>query len=183
MATVGNSLFAVTFGLLRQHMREQQQMWDIAAAFEVPPPPAMEEAEETDTRTMQLFPMCPGMTRSSQERPDAQVTAPLTISYKGQVLMSRNFSADKAKELMQLVGSLSTSQTSEKGTSAMPEKLVAIEASTEIDLPFARKVSLRRFLHKRKHRGNTTDPYYALEEDMATGKAMNDEPSASWLRL
>ncbi|XP_062205193.1 protein TIFY 11d-like [Phragmites australis] len=122
MAAVGNSLFAVTFGLLRQqYRREQQQIWDLAGAFEVPPPSVTEEAE-TDTRTMQLFPTCPGMTQPSQERPEAQVMAPLTISYEGRVLVFGNFPVDKAKELMQLVKSLSTSQASEKGTSAVQEK-------------------------------------------------------------
>ncbi|XP_062205957.1 protein TIFY 11d-like [Phragmites australis] len=83
--------------------------------------------------------------RSVACRPESPATVPLTIFYEGRVLVFQNFRADKAMELIQLVGSLSTSQA--------PEKPATAEPSADLDLPpMARKASLQRFLQKRKHR-------------------------------
>jgi jasmonate ZIM domain-containing protein len=76
MAAAGNNTrFAVTCGLLRQYMREQQHL---AGAFRLPPPlvvettTTMEKGDEDtpDGRTMQLFPTRAGtsLQHPSQER-------------------------------------------------------------------------------------------------------------------
>lgn len=77
MAAAGNNRFAVTFGLLRQyisenqHQQSQQQTCGLPGSFLLPPPQeGMEEAEETaDARTMQLFPTQAGTSsRPSRKR-------------------------------------------------------------------------------------------------------------------
>lgn len=182
-ATGSNSRFAVTCGLLRQYMyvREQQRQ-------------QLVETEETDSRTMQLFPTRAGT--PSHDPPEAQANckAALTIFYEGRMLVFEDFPADKAKELMQLAGSGSSLAPNKNGAPVPAEK-----PAVPSDLPIARKASLQRFLQKRKERiGAAIEPYPkpkvvaspAPEKDVpATGNskqvmtALKEKPAASWLGL
>ncbi|RLN19942.1 protein TIFY 10B-like [Panicum miliaceum] len=198
-AAAGSSRFAVTCGLLRQYTREQQQqqLGGLDGAFRLPPPPVAttEEAEETDGRTMQLFPTRAGTSQpSSQERPVVREKAPLTIVYDGRVLVFEDYPADKAEELMQLAGSGTSAapQNKEAPAAVQQEKPAANPSAAAAlpDLPIARKASLQRFLQKRKHRINTAEPYSKVtasllpEKDVAgSGNPARDGPAASWLGL
>lgn len=220
MAAAGNSRFAITCGLLRQYMmREQQQLGGLDGARRLP---ALEETEEeaeetTDGRTMQLFPTRAGTLQQEpsqsqkrrQRRPaEAQAKGPLTIFYDGRVVVLEDFPADKAKELMQLAGSSSSSSASSSSEVAAGSSSPAVAAAQpaaapSADLPMARKVSLQRFLQKRKERIGAIQPYPKVtttaassappepeKKDVApaAGKlvpsTLNDKPSAvSWLGL
>ncbi|RCV42899.1 hypothetical protein SEVIR_9G255300v4 [Setaria viridis] len=192
MAAAGNTRFAVTCGLLRQYMREQQ-LGALDGAFRLPPlvETTTEKDEDTDGRTMQLFPTRAGTLQPSQERPEAQAKAPLTIVYEGRVLVFEDFPADKAEELMQLAGSGSAATPQTKAAPAAAEKPASNPPAALPDLPIARKASLQRFLQKRKHRINAAEPYNKVtaspvpEKDITgSGKPATDEPAAaSWLGL
>ena len=71
MAAAGSSRFDAACGLLRQYMmreQPQQQLGGLDGALRPPPPlAAAAEAEETDGRTMQLFP-----TRAGTSQPPYQ---------------------------------------------------------------------------------------------------------------
>ncbi|KAM0845525.1 hypothetical protein ACQ4PT_047753 [Festuca glaucescens] len=179
MAAAGSSRFAVTCGLMRQYMRDQQQ------GGAAPRPPAVSlllspPSEETDARTMQLFPASPP---SLPQPPEAQrTTAPLTIIYDGRVVVFDDFPAEKAKALMQLAGSESSPPEAAKKVAAAS---VVPEAAALSDLPIARKASLQRFLQKRKHRISTNDPYQKAtpEKDAGVKAPVKDDDPASWLGL
>ncbi|XP_062205195.1 protein TIFY 11c-like [Phragmites australis] len=117
----------------------------LAGAFG-PPPVATEAAEETDARTMQLFPTRAGASQPSRERAEVKATtsAQLTIFYGGRVVVFEDFPVDKATELMQMAGS-ATSPVPEKGApaAAVPQKPADAQPSSGVtDLPIARKASL-----------------------------------------
>ncbi|CAN6324072.1 unnamed protein product, partial [Urochloa humidicola] len=193
MAAAGSSRFAATCGLLRQYMREQQ-LGGLDAALRLPPlvETTMDNDEDTDGRTMQLFPTRAGTL--SPERPEAaQAKAPLTIMYEGRVLVFEDFPADKAEELMRLAGGGGSVAPQNEGEQlAVQEKPAANPPPAALpDLPIARKASLQRFLQKRKHRITATEPYnkgtasLVPEKDITTGsgKPAREEPVASWLAL
>ncbi|WVZ58775.1 hypothetical protein U9M48_009006 [Paspalum notatum var. saurae] len=212
MAAAGDSRFAVTCRLLRQYMRREQQpqLGGLDAAFRLPPLVETAPEEETDGRTMQLFPTRAGTGTSSssfepsqQQRvpPEAQAKGPLTIVYDGRVVVLEDFPADKAKELMQMAGAGCSPASKNGAAAAVAEKPAAAapaqpsSAVLPSDLPIARKVSLKRFLQKRKERIGAIEPYPkvtatspAAETDVpAAGKTVTttvkDKPAASWLGL
>ncbi|KAF8720602.1 hypothetical protein HU200_023671 [Digitaria exilis] len=203
-AASSSSRFAVTCGLLRQYMREQQQQQQPGSLDMPPLVGAAEDEDAVDGRTMQLFPTQTGTLQPSQERrvyvcfvrrPENKqaMKAPLTIFYEGRVLVLEDFPADKAEELMKLAGSGSSSSTiqSKDATPVVQEKPAAKPPAVLPDLPIARKASLQRFLQKRKQRIITSEPYNKVmtapplpEKDIVgSGKPAQDVPAASWLGL
>nr|CAB3494802.1 unnamed protein product [Digitaria exilis] len=190
-AASSSSRFAVTCGLLRQYMREQQQQQQPGSLDMPPLVGAAEDEDAVDGRTMQLFPTQTGTLQPSQERPENKqaMKAPLTIFYEGRVLVLEDFPADKAEELMKLAGSGSSSSTiqSKDATPVVQEKPAAKPPAVLPDLPIARKASLQRFLQKRKQ----SEPYNKVmtapplpEKDIVgSGKPAQDVPAASWLGL
>lgn len=189
---------------LRQYMREPQRH-------------QLVEAEETTDsgRTMQLFPTRAGggTSSSSHEQPDddaqAANKATLSIFYEGRMLVFEEFPADKAKALMQLAAGSSGSSAAAAAAAnnkdapapvvrvrRVPEQPAAtapLAVPSDL-LPVARKVSLQRFLQKRKERIAATEPYPEPEKDdvpaTATATAgwqataLKDKPApASWLGL
>ncbi|CAL4916496.1 unnamed protein product [Urochloa decumbens] len=193
MAAAGSSSsrFAATCGLLRQYMREQQQqVGSLDGAFRLPPLVETTDMddEDADGRTMQLFPTRAGTMQPSQQRPEAQAKAPLTIMYEGRVLVFENFPADKAEELMQMAGSGSSATARSKGEPAVQDEKPAASPPTAAlpDLPIARKASLQRFLQKRKHRISATEPYNKVTASPvpeAKDVAGSGKPAPSWLGL
>lgn len=182
---------------LRQYMREPQRH-------------QLVEAEETDSgRTMQLFPTRAGggTSSSSHEQSDdgaqAANKATLSIFYEGRMLVFEEFPADKAKALMQLAAGSSGSSAAAPNNKDAPVPVVRVPEQPAATaplavvpsdlLPIARKVSLQRFLQKRKERIAATEPYPEPEKDdvpataTATGwkaTALKDKPApASWLGL
>nr|CAB3504229.1 unnamed protein product [Digitaria exilis] len=130
--TSSSSRFAVTCGLLRQYMREQQQQPGSldGGAFRLPPLVGAEEVEDAvDGRTMLLFPTHAGTLQLSQDRPEKKQArkAPLTIFYEGRVLVLEDFPADKAEELMKLAGSGSSS--------TVASTRFLLRAALPVDLP------------------------------------------------
>jgi jasmonate ZIM domain-containing protein len=163
----GGSRFAVTCGLLRQYMKEQGCVRlapgmamslkpGADAAVAAAPGDELEEGKKT---VLELFPQQPGTLKkgsSSQERNEeepAERTAPLTIFYGGKMMVFDDFPAEKADELMKVAGgSCNVASPAAAGQPCLP------------DMPIARKVSLQRFLAKRKNRIITTDPPVAATE-------------------
>lgn len=179
----GGSRFAVTYGLLRQYMKEQGGSGAtrcLASAVGVGLMPetdaaaAAAEATEERTTVLELFPQQAGTLKDEQQRKRkerADGRAPLTIFYGGKMVVFDDFPAEKAEELMQLAGSGNAAQDALAGQPSLT------------DMPLARKVSLKRFLEKRKNRLTAADPYpaaAAASESSTKPPAVKDE-GAPWL--
>ncbi|WVZ58774.1 hypothetical protein U9M48_009005 [Paspalum notatum var. saurae] len=195
MSDPGNNRFAVTCAHLRKYIRERQQrvqMGDIVGAFMMPGPQLPAATTEVTAgggdRTMPLFPV-----RIAKPSQQVEAKEALTIFYQGQVLAFRNIPADRAEELMQMAAAMVAVQPLEEaGVVAVPETPMAIRGpSAGLDLPpIARKVSLLRFLEKRKRRISGTDDDadhddggQPAKNEAACGEALEEVLDASWLRL
>lgn len=170
------SRFAVTYGLLRQYMKEQGGSGAtrcLAPAVGVglmPEADAAAAAEATEERTtvLELFPQQAGTLKDEQQRKRkerADGRAPLTIFYGGKMVVFDDFPAEKAEELMQLAGSGNAAQD-------------ALGQPSLTDMPLARKVSLKRFLEKRKNRLTAADPYPAAAAAAAAASESSTKPPA-----
>uniref|UniRef100_A0A0E0K9N7 Protein TIFY n=1 Tax=Oryza punctata TaxID=4537 RepID=A0A0E0K9N7_ORYPU len=199
------SRFAVTCGLLRQYMKEHSGsngggggrrflpavtamslMTGGADAAAV----AEEEAPEV-RKTMELFPQQAGTLKDSQERKEITEKAQLTIFYGGSVVVFDDFPAEKAGELMKLAGSRdSTAAVSDAGDAAACH--LSPGQPCLPDMPIARKVSLQRFLEKRKNRLVAAEPLPAAvvsppewekkEAESSSSKRAKKDDGASWLQ-
>lgn len=182
-AAAGGSRFAVTCGLLRQYMKEQggsgaTRCLAPAVAMSLMPEAAdAAAAATTEERTtmLELFPQQAGTLKDERQRKrkePADGRAPLTIFYGGRMVVFDDFPAEKAEELMQLAGS--------GGNTAAAQNALGQPSLT--DMPLARKVSLKRFLEKRKNRLTAADPYPATASESSTKPlpAVKDE-GAPWL--
>lgn len=178
----GGSRFAVTYGLLRQYMKEQggsgatrclAPAVGVGLMPEADAAAAAAEATEERTTVLELFPQQAGTLKDEQQRKRkerADGRAPLTIFYGGKMVVFDDFPAEKAEELMQLAGSGNAAQD-------------ALGQPSLTDMPLARKVSLKRFLEKRKNRLTAADPYpaaAAASESSTKPPAVKDE-GAPWL--
>lgn len=88
-------------------------------------------------------------------RPDEEAKATLNIFYQGQVATFHNFPADRAKDLMEMAGSVTGKAPEKWVTTAVPEKAETSDeppAAAAGMPPIARKLTLQRFLKKRKNR-------------------------------
>ncbi|XP_072146565.1 protein TIFY 11d-like [Setaria viridis] len=194
-----SSRFTVTCSLLRQYMAQnkqqrQAQVANLARLFQAPPPPPLPPvapAGENERRTVQLFPVRAGATvaHPAQQMPEVMV-APMTIFYGGQVIRVDNVPADKGMALMQMAKSVNAPPPQEKVVVVdVPdeEPEVVAEPSAAITAIQARRLSLQRFLRKRKERN---DPDYNDDElppkkiGGGGGEPWEDDvPDASWLSL
>lgn len=172
------SRFAVTYGLLRQYMKEQGGSGatrSLAPAVgvaglmpEADAAAAAAEATEERTTVLELFPQQAGTLKDEQQRKRkerADGRAPLTIFYGGKMVVFDDFPAEKAEELMQLAGSGNAAQD-------------ALGQPSLTDMPLARKVSLKRFLEKRKNRLTAADPYPAAAAAAAAASESSTKPPA-----
>lgn len=121
----------------------------------------------------------------------------MTIIYAGQVLVFDDFSAVKAKELVQLAsksvapsntstGFVSTSKLVENNGNLTPfaSSIGSISGSAQaqkemkqpigLDLPIARRASLHRFLSKRKDRASARGPYQLHKPSAESPKELFD---------
>lgn len=178
------SRFAVTYGLLRQYMKEQggsgatRSLAPAVGVGLMPEADAAAAAEATEERTtvLELFPQQAGTLKDEQQRKRkerADGRAPLTIFYGGKMVVFDDFPAEKAEELMQLAGSGNAAQD-------------ALGQPSLTDMPLARKVSLKRFLEKRKNRLTAADPYPAAAATAAASESSTKPPAvkdegAPWL--
>lgn len=99
-------------------------------------------------------------------------TAQLTMFYNGQVIVLDDFPAEKVEELK----SFARTQAQH---SDVPN-VIPHQPPSLIDMPIARKASLRRFMEKRKDRVSVYSPYQRICPDSAPEKAAE---SAPWLVL
>lgn len=170
------SRFAVTYGLLRQYMKEQggsgatRSLAPAVGVGLMPEADAAAAAEATEERTtvLELFPQQAGTLKDEQQRKRkerADGRAPLTIFYGGKMVVFDDFPAEKAEELMQLAGSGNAAQD-------------ALGQPSLTDMPLARKVSLKRFLEKRKNRLTAADPYPAAAAAAAAASESSTKPPA-----
>lgn len=148
------------------------------------------------------------MTQTTRSvKPESQ-TAPLTIFYAGQVIVFNDFSAEKAKEVMNLASKgtansftgftsnviLAKNQTEIRSNIATitnqvphPRKTTTQEpiqsSPTPLtELPIARRASLHRFLEKRKDRVTSNAPYQLCDPAKASSKPQTAD-NMSWLGL
>ncbi|WVZ55689.1 hypothetical protein U9M48_006317 [Paspalum notatum var. saurae] len=188
--------FAVTCGLLRQYMREQGGRClapavamglmpaggtDAAAAADLQ---AAAAPEAETTAVLELFPQQAGTLKDEQQirkrKEPAAERAPLTIFYGGKMVVFDDFPAEKADEIMQLVAGSGTGNT----TAAQQNNALGQPTAGLTDMPLARKVSLRRFLEKRKNRLTAADPYpasTAASESTTSTKPAVKQEAAPWL--
>ncbi|KAJ4879502.1 Protein TIFY 10A [Raphanus sativus] len=141
-------------------------------------------------------------TRSVKPEPQ---TAPLTIFYNGEVIVFNDFSAEKAKEVMNLASkrtansftgftstlNLAKNQTEVRAptsnqaphlmkTAAQQEPIISSSTAMACELPIARRASLHRFLAKRKDRVTSKAPYQLSDPAKASS---NNNNTVSWLGL
>ncbi|KAF8112465.1 hypothetical protein N665_0064s0092 [Sinapis alba] len=128
-------------------------------------------------------------------KPESQ-TAPLTIFYNGEVIVFNDFSAEKAKEVMNLA-SKGTANTFTGFTSTLNLAEVRsniphltktatqepISTAMSCELPIARRASLHRFLAKRKDRVTSKAPYQLSDPAKGSSKPQNGDNATSWLGL
>ncbi|XP_058108669.1 protein TIFY 10b [Magnolia sinica] len=131
-------------------------------------------------------------------------TAQMTIFYGGKVLVFNDFPADKAREVMLMAskGTVpnpsaastpgielgnrpqqhNTSFASASATSngSLQDRLPRPPQANTSDLPIARKVSLHRFLEKRKERISAKAPYQMSKPSATPVKPTENKP---WLGL
>ncbi|XP_062210102.1 protein TIFY 11c-like [Phragmites australis] len=187
-AKAGSSRFAVTCGLLREYMKEQGgRLLAPAVATSLMPAADVvggvaEAVAPEETKTMlELFPQQAGTLKHSQQRKEPE-RAPLTIFYGGRMMVFDDFPAEKAEELMQLVGSCNVSPAaSGAGAAAVRQNALGqscLPVHVSSDTPIARKASLQRFLEKRKNRIAAADPYPAAVSE--SSKPVKDD-GAPWL--
>lgn len=101
--------------------------------------------------------------------------------YDGRVVVFEDFPADKAMKLMQLAGSVSSSSSSPEAPAA--DKSPDPEPGALSDLPLARKASLQRFLHKRKHRQVATADHRPYQKPVASPPPKDHDHPSTWLAL
>ncbi|KAL2338803.1 hypothetical protein Fmac_013249 [Flemingia macrophylla] len=130
----------------------------------------------------------PSLFKSMEKEPKA---SQLTIFYAGQVVVFDDFPADKVEEIISLVSKKTPQQSRNSSAYAHthnqnhPSFVPNITPQTPsrpiaCDLPIARKISLHRFLEKRKDRIAAKAPYQTH-----TPKFVSDMPAESmaWLGL
>ncbi|KAG5412476.1 hypothetical protein IGI04_000043 [Brassica rapa subsp. trilocularis] len=137
-------------------------------------------------------------------------TAPLTIFYNGEVIVFNDFSAEKAKEVMDLASkgtantftgftstvNLPKSQTEVRTNiaptsnqvphvmkTATQEPIMSPSAAMACELPIARRASLHHFLAKRKDRVTSKAPYQLSDPAKASSKTQTGDNTISWLGL
>lgn len=150
-------------------------------------------------------------TTTRSVKPEPQ-TAPLTIFYAGQVIVFNEFSAEKAKEVMNLASkgtansftgftsnvnnnNLAKNQTeSRSNVATIPnqvphplktttqEPIQSSQTPLTCELPIARRASLHRFLSKRKDRVTSKAPYQLCDPAKASSKPQTGD-NMSWLGL
>ncbi|CAF1926802.1 unnamed protein product [Brassica napus] len=177
-------------------------------------------AAAQDVKPKNLFPRQPSFSSSSSSIPKDDVlkmthatssssrsvkpepqTAPLTIFYGGQVIVFNDFSAEKAKEVMNLANK-GTANTFTGFTSTLNNSIAPtpnqvphlMKAATQdpkqtssaamaCELPIARRASLHRFLAKRKDRVTSKAPYQLSDPAKAYSKPQTGNTTTSWLGL
>ncbi|WZY98243.1 hypothetical protein YC2023_070572 [Brassica napus] len=173
-------------------------------------------AAAQDVKPKNLFPRQPSFSSSSSSIPKEVVpkmtqttttrslkpepqTAPLTIFYGGQVIVFNDFSAEKAKEVMNLAskGTANTftgfKSTLNNNIAPTPNQVPHLmktasqdpkqtsSAAMACELPIARRASLHRFLAKRKDRVTSKAPYQLSDPAKAFSKPQTGNSTTSWL--
>ncbi|CAD5180748.1 unnamed protein product [Musa acuminata subsp. malaccensis] len=162
------------------------------------------EGEQEEGVFMEPFPERAGFGPSLAAVPEnarEQERAPLTIFYGGKVLVFDNFPLEKAKDLFQLASrGNSTAQnfgnlprTAQPNLSCNESLHLVVKISMTpalqshklvmllFDLPIARKVSLQRFLEKRKDRIHSRAPYQVSSSPGMVTPVKQE--NRSWLAL
>uniref|UniRef100_A0ACD5WT29 Uncharacterized protein n=1 Tax=Avena sativa TaxID=4498 RepID=A0ACD5WT29_AVESA len=172
-----NLTFTAACGLLRQYMMEQGGGRGAVTMSLMPGAQGVAAVapEEKIEKIMELFPQRAGTLKDERIlQPETTERAQLTIFYGGSTVVFDDFPADKADQLMQLANSIVGAEP------VAPNVLV--QPFLAADMPVARKISLRRFLEKRKGRLTAADPYPPTGAAKYTGKPVEDA-GAPWLGI
>ncbi|AES92176.1 putative transcription factor TIFY family [Medicago truncatula] len=175
--------FSQTCNLLRQYLKEKKGSFE---GFNLHTPETNGSSPGSSSHsgiTMDLFPtnvtpknlttmdfFFPRVVNPMVKEPE---TAQLTMFYNGQVIVLDDFPAEKVEELK----SFARTQTQHSDVPTM----IPQQPPSLIDMPIARKASLRRFMEKRKDRVSVYSPYQRICPDSAAPEKHAE--SAPWLVL
>ncbi|XP_057421944.1 protein TIFY 10A-like [Lotus japonicus] len=181
-----STTFSQTCNLLSQYLKEKGSFGDLTLGME-------RNVQGSPVTTMELFPMAtqnlksmnlfyppqqsevPTLVKSSAMGNEPKA-AQLTMFYEGQVIVFDDFPAEKVKEIMAYASKgVSQSQNNNNSAYACNQNQPSIRPIVH-DLPIARKVSLHRFLEKRKDRISSKAPYQISAPEKPV-------ESISWLGL
>ncbi|XP_078444883.1 protein TIFY 10b-like [Wolffia australiana] len=156
---VGNKTtdFSLACSRLSQYVKEKGSFEELG--FNIPSHPL--RANQETPKTMNLLP-------DMNSPVESRSGSPLTLFYDGKVAVFEDFPADKAEEVMAMacrcLSGLDIRQDPPPPLATYPRIAADAIASSTSDLPIARRVSLHRFLKKRKDRIDSKAPYSKEEE-------------------
>ncbi|KAK1288973.1 Protein TIFY 10A [Acorus calamus] len=193
--------FSVTCSLLSQYLKEKGSLGDLnlrikgngethrttvtanlLSSLETPP-------------SAGLFPLGDTKTDSSETESVVPERGQMTIFYAGRVIVFDNFTAEKAKKVMDLASKATNNSnnnnnnvSSAQSAPAPAAPLHGLRDNLDVppraiasDLPIARKASLHRFLEKRKDRITSKAPYQTSSPSVSPPTKL--EEKKPWLGL
>ncbi|XP_057535632.1 protein TIFY 10A-like isoform X2 [Amaranthus tricolor] len=134
---------------------------------------------------LELFPMADSreLPLAKEEAKNTSKTPSMTIFYGGKVLVFDELPEDNAREIVALAtrGTINAKDDAQTQTQTQTSRSInttttqlAQGTSSLSDLPLARRVSLHRFMEKRKHRIASNAPYN-LESSMVKVSDLNPQ--------
>ncbi|KAK1313647.1 Protein TIFY 10A [Acorus calamus] len=200
--------FSVTCSLLSQYLKEKGRLGDLNLRIKgngeanrttvtanllssLETPPAAKDVGQAPSAG--LFPLFDTKTDSSETESVVPESGQMTIFYAGRVIVFDNFTAEKAKKVMDLASKATNNSNNNNVSSAqsapapaaplhgLRDPLDVPPRAIASDLPIARKASLHRFLEKRKDRITSKAPYQTSSPSVSPPTKL--EEKKPWLGL
>lgn len=180
------SSFSHTCALFSQYLKQNGSFSAAAAAdLTLGTPGTMnlipliqKSAPNSNLIPLNLFP-AKRIDPSAGEANGERVVKEMKILYDGQVMVFKDFPAEKAKEIIALAMNTQTPNISPCTDDAGPVSGFQNQAPYS-HLPIARRTSLARFLEKRKNRITSKAPY---QKENSVGTYSKQEENKAWLGL